>query len=35
MESSTRPHQTKREAFLMEMDGLIPWEACVRLMEPH
>ena len=19
----------------MEMDGLIPWEACVRLMEPH
>lgn len=35
MESSTRPHRTKREAFLMEMDGLIPWEACVRLMEPH
>ena len=35
MESSTRPHRTKREAFLIEMDGLIPWEACVRLMEPH
>lgn len=35
MENSTRPHRTKREAFLMEMDGLILWEACVRLMEPH
>lgn len=35
MDTSPKQHRTKREAFLMEMDDLIPWEACVRLIEPH
>ena len=35
MKSSPEQHRTKREVFLTEMDVLIPWEECVRLIKPH
>lgn len=35
MKSSPEQHCTKREVFLTEMDVLIPWEECVRLIKPH
>ena len=35
MKSSPEQHRTKREVFLKEMDVLIPWEECVRLIKPH
>ena len=35
MKRSPEQRRTKREVFLTEMDALIPWEECIRLIEPH
>ena len=35
MEYGQRQHQTKREIFLQEMEEMIPWEECVRMIEPY
>jgi IS5 family transposase len=34
-EQTTAKKRTKREKFLAEMDGVVPWHALIALIEPH
>ena len=32
---STAKRQTKREKFVSEMEGVVPWQAVIHLIEPY
>lgn len=34
-EQTTAKKQTKREKFLAEMEAVVPWQALIKLIEPH